>query len=819
MDQKIIEVINKLTLKEKAALCSGVSSWETTPIDRVGIPSAFVADGPHGVRKEQQRASMGNIFQLSVPSTCFPPAVTLAATWDCDLVYQIGKSIGEECLEQEVDTVLGPGINIKRNPMCGRNFEYFSEDPLLTGELAASYINGVQSTGVGTSLKHFAVNSQEYRRLTSDSQVDERALREIYLAGFERAVKKARPATIMASYNLINGEYACENKKILWDILREEWGYEGIVISDWGAVNDRVKGIVAGLNLEMPTSNGIRDAEIVRAVEAGVLCEERLNEIVCQTLEYVFRCAKLRKENKGYKADFDKHHLLARKAAAEGAVLLKNKEFLPLESGKKIAVIGELAKYLRAQGSGSSRLNPRKTVSFTQCLDAEGIAYDYASGYSISRDTMAQGEIYEACQTAADKDYVLVFVGLTDPYESESFDRTHIDLPEAHNALINEIVKYNENVVVVLTAGSPVAMPWLEKVKAVVNVYLGGEAGGEATYDVLWGKVNPSGKLPETFPNNINDVLSSLYFGKADPEYRESVYVGYRYFDTARKSVQFPFGYGLSYTTFELSEIGVSKESFKADETIKVTLKVTNTGKLAGAEVVQLYVSEIAPVIFMPEKQLRAFRKVYLQAGETKEVELELNYRDFAFYNVEVNDWTAAPGKFEILAGTSSREIKLRKTVTLEGEPLSKVADYKEDAPSYYDIAGVGEIPLAHFEALLGRQVKEPIDYQNRDADFNTAIGDLEGRWFRVLMRALVKKFCTAVLSKQATETDKKMVRMGAMDLPLRNMYASSAGAVSYDTVEGLLLMLNGHFFKGLKQVLKSLRQKVPKKADEYLHD
>lgn len=820
MDKKIKDLISNLTLEEKAALCSGVSSWETTPIDRLGIPSAFVADGPHGVRKEQQRASLGNVFQLSVPSTCFPPAVTLAAGWDCDTVYAVGRSIGEECLEQEVDTVLGPGINIKRNPMCGRNFEYFSEDPTLAGELAVAYINGVQSTGVGTSLKHYAVNSQEYRRMTADSRVDERALREIYLAAFETAVKKAQPATIMASYNLINGEYACENKKLLWDILREEWGFRGIVVSDWGGVSDRVNGIIAGLNLEMPTSNGIRDAEIVSAVQNGKLSEQRLDEIVAQTLEFVLKSAKLRQDNKGYKADFDRHHALARKAAAAGTVLLKNNNnILPIQDGKSIAVIGELAKELRVQGSGSSKLNPVKTVSFTQCLDAQGIAYEYSAGYSIHKDKVSKNEIFNACKAAQNKDYVLIFVGLTDPYESEAFDRIHIDLPKAHTALIKEVAKYNPNIIVVLTGGSPVAMPWLDKAQALINVYLGGQAGGEATYDILWGKVNPSGKLPETYPLNICDVLSSLYFWVDDPQYRESIFVGYRYFDTAKKPVLFPFGYGLSYTAFELSDIKVSSDSFAASEDIKVSLKVKNKGKRDGAEVVQLYVSELDPVTFVPEKQLRGFSKVFLKAGETKEVEFVLGYRAFAFYNTAVKDWTAAPGKYEILVGTSSRDIKLSRTVTLTAQPLTDVPDYKQTAPAYYDIAGVGEIPLSQFEAVLGYKVGEAKDYKGKPVSFNTAVGDLDGRLFRKLFRAVVRKFSASVLSPEATPTDKKMVRMGAMDLPIRNMYASSAGAVSYETVEGLLMMLNGSFFKGLKQVVVSIRKKTPKKADKFLKD
>lgn len=817
MDNNIKRLLGELTLEEKAALCSGVSSWETTPVKRLGIPSAFVADGPHGVRKEKERASLGNIFQESIPSTCFPPACTLAATWDKDLVYKVGRAIGEEALEQEVDTVLGPGINIKRSPLCGRNFEYFSEDPLLAGELAAYYVNGVQSTGVGTSVKHFAANSQEYYRMTSDSQVDERALREIYLAAFERAVKKARPKTIMCSYNLVNGEQAAHNKRLLTDILREEWGFSGIVMSDWGAVADRVKGIAAGLNLEMPSSNGINDARIVEAVKNGTLSEEKLDESVAQMLEFIFSCAKNRQANKGYKADYEAHHALARRAAAEGTVLLKNREgILPLVPGKSFAVIGELAKRMRVQGSGSSKLTPKKVVSFIDCLEKQGVEYDYAPGYSVDDDEIDEARLYKAAEAAKDKDYVLVFAGLTDMYESESFDRDTIDLPKSHNALINEVAKVNPNIVVVLTCGSPAALPWLDKVKGVLNVYLGGQAGGEAVCDVLWGAVNPSGRLPETWPYSVGDALSTLYFAKDDVEYRESIFVGYRYFDTVKKPVQFPFGYGLSYTAFEYSGLEVG-DKFVAGDTVKVAFYVKNIGKVAGAETAQLYVKEVSPVIFSPEKQLRGFEKVFLEPGETKRVEMELTYRDFAFYNTAVSDWTAAPGAYEILIGGSVKCIKLSKQVILEGAQLDKVPDYRESAPVYYNIAAAAEIPQVQFEALLGRPVRERITGKKRVVTPDTAMGELDGKLFARLFRSLTVKVSTKILPKSATATDKKMTRMGAMYMPLRNLSLMSAGAVPYGVVEGLVDMCNGKFFRGVGKVIGALRHKQKSKAEKYL--
>lgn len=817
MEDKISKLLKELTLEEKAALCSGVSSWETTPISRLGIPSVFMSDGPHGVRKEQKKeGGIGNIFTESIPSTCFPPAVTLASTWDRELIKEIGGALADECLQLGVSTILGPGVNIKRNPLCGRNFEYFSEDPYLAGEIGAEYVKGVQEKGVGVSVKHYAVNSQEHKRMVASSEVDERTLREIYLPAFERVVKAAKPYTIMCSYNPVNGVYAAENRKLLTEILREEWGFDGIVISDWGAVNDRVKGVMAGLNLEMPSSNGECDADIVRAVQAGKLPEKELDKVVKEILEYAFKCYKTLEKTKGYKADYEKNHNLARRAAAEGSVLLKNQNsVLPLDFGKNFAVIGGLAKHLRSQGSGSSQLNPIKTVSFLEALDGQNIKYAYADGYTMESDRPDTVKIAEACKLAADKDFVIVFAGLTEDYESEGFDRTHMEIPASHIALIEELYNHNKNIIAVLTGGSPVEMPWLDKVKALLNVYLGGQAGGEATLDVLSGKVNPSGKLAETYPLKLSDVMSTNYFAKDVAEYRENVFVGYRYFDTANKPVLFPFGYGLSYTQFEYSDMALSSSEISEKDTLTVTLKVKNTGERAGAETVQLYVRDTVSTIFRPDKELKGFTKVKLLPGEEKTVEFKLDGRAFSFYNVNANGWTVEEGEFEILAASSSRDIRLSAKVFVNAKKR-EIPDYRDVAPVYYDMQKAAEIPLNQFEAVLGRSVNEHPAKKKGEYDFNTVIGELNNGAFARLFRFISKKASVKLLPKGASKVQKLMTVKGAMDMPIRNLYRMSGGAVSYEVGVSLLDVFNGKTFRGLAGVIRGATKKQPSKREKY---
>lgn len=661
MERDIKKLISQMTLEEKAKLCSGLDAWHTKPIERLGIPSIRMSDGPHGLRKADA------LFDKSIPATCFPTAVTLTASWDRELIEKVGKAIGEECQAEDVQILLGPGVNIKRSPLCGRNFEYYSEDPFLSSEMAKHFIKGVQSEGVGTSIKHFAANNQEHRRLTVDAIVDERTLREIYLASFEKAVKEAKPWTVMCSYNKVNGTYASENEFLLTKVLREEWGFEGFVVSDWGAVNDRVLGLSAGLDLQMPYDGGHGDKKIIEAVKSGKLPEEVLNKAVERILRIVFKAIENKKGNATY--DKDAHHRLAREIARECFVLLKNEDnILPLKKEGTIALIGAFAKKPRFQGGGSSHVNPTKIDDAVEEISklVEGRANIlYAEGYKLDTDDPDEKLIEEAKEIAKKGDIVVIFAGLPERYESEGYDRLHMKMPKSHNVLIEEIAKVNSNLVVVLSNGSPVEMPWVEKPKAILETYLGGQAWGGAVADVLFGVVNPSGKLAETFPKKLSDNPSYLFFpGEGDRvEYREGIFVGYRYYDKKEMEVLFPFGYGLSYTTFEYSDLRLAKKEITDQEVLKVRVKVKNTGKVKGKEIIQLYVKDVKSSVIRPEKELKGFVKIELAPGEEKEVEFELDKRAFAYYNVDIKDWYVETGEFEILIGKSSRDIVLKDTV------------------------------------------------------------------------------------------------------------------------------------------------------------
>ncbi|MCX7845227.1 MAG: glycoside hydrolase family 3 C-terminal domain-containing protein [Dictyoglomaceae bacterium] len=664
MERDIKKLIAQMTLEEKAKLCSGLDAWHTKPVERLGIPSIRMSDGPHGLRKTE------GLFAESVPAICFPTAVTLAASWDRELIEKVGKAIGEECQAENVQIILGPGVNIKRSPLCGRNFEYYSEDPFLSSEMAKHFIKGVQSEGVGTSIKHFAANNQEHRRLTVDAIVDERTLREIYLASFERAVKEAQPWTVMCSYNKVNGTYASENEFLLTKVLREDWGFEGFVVSDWGAVNDRVLGLLAGLDLQMPYDGGQGDKKILEAVKSGKLSEEVLDKAVERILKIVFKAI----ENKKVNATYDKeaHHKLAREVARECFVLLKNEDnILPLKKEGTIALIGAFAKNPRFQGGGSSHINPTKIDNAVEEITkvVEGKANIlYAEGYKLDTDEPDETLIEEAKEIAKKAKVVVVFAGLPERYESEGYDRSHMKMPESHNKLIEEVARVNPNLVVVLSNGSPVEMPWVEKPKAILESYLGGQAWGGAVADVLFGVVSPSGKLAETFPKKLSDNPSYLFFpGEGDRvEYREGIFVGYRYYDKKEMEVLFPFGYGLSYTTFEYSDLRLDKKEMTDQEVLKVKIKVKNTGKVKGKEIVQLYIRDVKSNVIRPDKELKGFTKVELEPGEEKEVEFELDKRAFAYYNVDVKDWYVETGEFEILIGKSSRDIVLKDTVLVK---------------------------------------------------------------------------------------------------------------------------------------------------------
>ena len=615
----------------------------------------MVSDGPHGLRKQDEKGDHLGIND-SIKAVCFPPAVLSACSFDRGLMEEMGKAIGREAQANDVSVVLGPAVNIKRSPLCGRNFEYYSEDPYLAGEIAAAFVKGVQSQHVGTSIKHFAANNQEYRRMSSSSEVDERTLREIYFPAFETAVKKAQPYTFMCSYNQINGTFASENKWLLTDVLRGEWGFKGYVMSDWGAVNDRVKGLEAGLELEMPASGGDNDAMIVKAVKDGALEEKILDQAVERILRIIFEYADHRKPQE---FTMEKDHEEAQHIAEESMVLLKNENhILPLKTSEKAAFIGGFARNPRFQGGGSSHINCFKTTNVLDSVPCDAQVV-YAEGFPADRD------FYDKA-LAAEADKAVIFAGLPESFESEGYDRSHMRLPECQNRLITEILKVQPNTVIVLHNGSPVEMPWLGEIKGLLETYLGGQAGGAAAANILYGKINPSGKLAETMPLKLSDNPSYLNFGGGEKvEYREGIFVGYRYYDTKEMDVAFPFGYGLSYTTFAYSNLKLSMENPTEKDTVMVSADVTNTGKSAGKEVVQLYIRDLTGSAIRPEKELKGFEKVFLEPGETKTVTMELNKRSFAWYNTELHDWFAASGDYEILVGASSRDIRLTETLHL----------------------------------------------------------------------------------------------------------------------------------------------------------
>ena len=681
MQKDIQKLLTELTLEEKASLCAGLDSWHTVPVERLGIPSIMMADGPHGLRKEIEKSGEDLLNKESYPATCFPTAAALACSWDTELMYNLGQALAKECLASEVSILLGPGVNIKRSPLCGRNFEYYSEDPLLSGELAAGFINGVQDKGVGVSLKHFAVNNQETARMTTDVHIDERALREIYLTNFELAVKAAKPWTLMCSYNKLGGEYCSENERLLTDILRDEWGFEGLVMSDWGAVNERDDGLNAGLDLEMPTGGEDSINKIVAAVKSGKLSEQTLDRSVERILKLVFTAHENKKENAVYNKQ--EHHELARKIAGECMVLLKNDNAMPLKKTGSLAVIGAFAQSPRIQGGGSSHMNPtvisipldeiKKSagadISITYCpgYRLEESSDAFGSGFTSICDTADDKLINEAVKAATNCDKTVVFLGLPDSFESEGYDRTHIRLPLGQLKLLEELNKAAKNIFVVLMNGSPVEMPWLDSVGAVLEAYLGGQAAGRAIADILFGDVNPSGKLAETFPVKLSDNPSYLSFPGSNnkAEYSEGIFVGYRYYEKKQLAPLFPFGFGLSYTEFAYTKIETDKDELNENETLTVKVSVKNVGAVAGSEIVQFYVRDCLSSVIRPEKELKGFAKVKLEPNEEKTVSVMLEKRAFAYYDEKSRGWRTESGEFEILVGGSSSHTPLKATVTL----------------------------------------------------------------------------------------------------------------------------------------------------------
>jgi beta-glucosidase len=803
-------LVSQMTLEEKASLCSGLNFWYLKGIERLGIPSIMVTDGPHGLRKQAAEADHVGLNQ-SVPATCFPTAPALAATWNRDLIYQVGVALGQECRQEKVGVILGPGANIKRSPLCGRNFEYFSEDPYLTGEMAKSHINGVQSQGIGTSLKHYAVNNQEYRRMTIDAIVDERALREIYLTGYEIAVKGAQPWTVMCSYNKINGIYASDHKTLMTDILKDEWGHEGLVVTDWGAMNDRPVALEAGTELEMPGSPNGNDAKIVAAVQSGQLGEAVLDLAVERILTMIFKAEETL--SKDYAYDPQAHHALARRVAGEGAVLLKNDgAILPLHQDAQVALIGRFAKTPRYQGAGSSLMNPTQLDNLHD--EIERLIGDdhltYAPGYTEKGDHPDDALIQEAVELAQAADVVVICAGLTDLYETEGVDRTHMSMPSGHDALIEAVAAAHSKVVVVLSNGSPVEMPWASDVAGILEGYLGGQAGDGAIADILYGKVNPSGKLAETFPLKLQDNPSYRYFpgGPAIVEYRESIYVGYRFYDTVDQDVLYPFGHGLSYTTFQYSDLRLSASQLSMPGALIVTLCVKNTGTVAGKEVVQLYVRDVESTTFRPEKELKGFAKVHLQPGEEESVSIELNERAFAYYDTGLQDWHVEAGEFEILVGASSRDIRLTTTVEIASDrPDAPPAD-RESLAVYYDLSQGTPIGQQDFEALLGRPVPPNQGPQKGSYTMNTPVGDMNGSLIgRLLHSAMKSQMARMIDGQEGTPTALLMEAM-TDEMPLRGMLMMGGGPFTREMLDALLVMINGQFFRGAGALIRAIRSK-----------
>ena len=783
------DIIEKMTIEEKAAFLSGKGEWQTRDFERLGIPSIFCSDGPHGIRKQ---AGAGDHLGLnaSLPATCFPTAATIANSWNTELGETLGETLGEEAMAEGVNVLLGPGLNIKRSPLCGRNFEYFSEDPYLAGKMAASYVRGIQSQGVFACPKHFAVNSQELRRMAMNSVVDERTLREIYLTGFEIAVKEGKAKTIMSAYNEVNGTYANENKHLLNDILRQEWGFDGIVITDWGASNDHALGVAAGSNLEMPNPGLDSARELIAAVESGKIKIEDVDARVDELLDAVMT---LYVNAQGKKDDFDKnaHHGIARRAAAESTVLLKNEgNILPLKAGAKVAIVGDFAFVPRYQGAGSSLVNPTKIETVAELIGTYDLqVVGMSRGYSRNGQEDAAVK-KEALDIAAKADIVLYFFGLNEDSESEGMDRTHMRIPQNQINLLQELGQVNPNLVGIISAGSAIEMPWHHYFKALLHCYLNGQAGAGAVMDILMGDVNPSGKLSETIPRRLEDTPAYRYYPSQErtSEYRESLYVGYRYYDTADVPVLYPFGFGLSYTSFEYSDIAVTDEG--------ATFTITNTGSRDGAEVAQLYVGLPGGKVFRPKKELKGFAKVFLKAGESKKVTIAFDDKTFRYWNVKTNNWEVEDGKYIISVGASSADIRLTAEV-LKSETTENIPYSKEDLPSYYS-GKIQSVETAEYEKLLGRSV--PDGKWSGELGLNDAFCQMY--YAKSSLARFAYKKLTA-MKKKADESGKPDLNiLFIYNMPFRAMAKMTGGAVSMEMAEGIVKLVNGHFFGGLGQII-----------------
>lgn len=799
MGEHLKTPLSGLALEEKASLCSGLDGWRTKPLERAGIGSVFMADGPNGLRRETVDEN-GRAY--TEKATCFPCSCLMAASFNKALMEEMGRAIALEAAEKGVDLLLGPSVNIKRSGLCGRNFEYFSEDPLLSGKLAASFINGLQGSGTGATLKHFALNNQEKARLSSNSIADERAKREIYLRAFEIAIGEATPWAVMSSYNKADGTYTSESLPLLRHILREEWGYDGLVMSDWGSINSRSKGLEAGLDLEMPSSDGFHDSVIVEAVKNGELDESFVDKAAQHVFELSEKVKHAAAGREPVKVDYDRQHALARRFAAEGMVLLKNEDsLLPLDTHTEgFAVIGEFARKPRYQGGGAANVHPARISSFLEELESASISFGFAPGYEPEGRKPDETLIAQAEVLAKEAHAVLIFAGTPVSYESEGYDRPNLKLPEAQNELIRRVAAVNPNTVVVLFAGAALEMPWINDVKSVLMAYLPGQAGAGAVADILFGKISPSGKLPESFPINESDLPCRNFFGgENNIEYRESIFVGYRYFGKDRP-VRFPFGHGLSYSSFEYSGLEIKKDS----ALVSAAVRVKNTGGFPAAEAAQLYVSPPESAVFRPELELRAFEKVFLQPGESRVLEFTLNRRDFAFYNTNISAWQVLPGEYKILLGASSRDIRLEGCVHMENShPGAELPDLQRDAPEYYHRQRLPEVSRSSFEALLGHSVPE---YRARPFTRNSTLKEVCETALGRQINKLVRKAALSGNNSPEQEGQDLTVMLEAQAdfVPIHSIVAFTRGAIHYDMLDAAVIFMNKKRLLGISRFIKA---------------
>ena len=802
MKRKYQDLIDKLSLKEKASLISGKDFWQTVNIDKADIPSAFLSDGPHGVRRQAAAADHLGL-NASIPATCYPTAATMANSWDPALGEELGQRLGQEAAVQKVNILLGPGLNIKRNPLCGRNFEYFSEDPYLAGKMAAGYVRGIQSNGISACVKHFACNNQEENRMTLDSIVDERTFREIYLTAFEIAVKEGKAKSIMSSYNLINGTYANENKHLLVDILRKEWGFDGLVVTDWGGNNDGVESLRCGNQLEMPGTPD-RPEEVIKAIEAGQLDESVLDDAVNKLLEIVFDTMENGVNKAPEKFDVEEHHAAAERFAEESAVLLKNNGVLPLKQDKKVAFIGDFIYLPRYQGAGSSIVNPTKLDKTQDLLPDAGFELVGACK-GFNRYGKKSKKLHdEAIELANKADIAILYLGLDEVTEAEGLDRANLHIENNQLELIKDIKALGKEIVVVLSCGSAVEIPFVDDVDAILHCYLNGQAGAKATLNILQGKANPSGKLSETIPLELSHVASSDNFPSHTRtiEYREAYGVGYRYFEKAKVPVRFPFGFGLSYTKFEYKNLAVNNEG--------VTFEISNVGEVDGKEIAQLYVGLKNSSVIRPKKELKGFVKVFLKAGETKKVSIPFDDKTFRYFNTKTNAWEVEKGVYDIYVAASIEDVRLTGTIERIGTTDKVPYDIKE-LPNY--AAGkLRCVPNDEFAKLLGHEIPDgSLQFYKKNrmvVGYNTTFKELRysKRWIGRLIGKAIPWF-VRVLRKFGNRTLANTLVMGVVHQPMRGISRFSSGGLRMSQLDGLIMIFNGHFFKGLHHFNKEGRK------------